>query len=328
MYPLSSRGGFGVASQDGWVIPPQYKFVYPFYSGYAYAKTQDGNELLIDLAGRRIDLGDLANSRSFEFVPPNSPLGSPGFLVVRSRSEQVVYKIDSELKLSPIEAFCCDYKLSVYHGGGVVFIEVRSKTRSCYVISQPTGVVLTLEGVVYVDPPYSDTDLIAIKHAGSPALTSYYSVKKREIVSERFHYASSFSDGLGLVQKECDSNFEFLDANMQAQRDLEFKWADVFRHGLAAGLKGDKSGYFDVKGNCKFEIDGYLRPFNRLGHAVIEVDDDRRDIVDINGVPKSEFMESCTFFDGDYPYYEVEKDGRDFLLTGSLEPIDAAKFGS
>lgn len=104
---------------------------------------------------------------------------------------------------------------------------------------------------------------------------------------------------------------------------LKFKWADVFRFGLAAGLKEDVAGYFDQQGICRIRCDADLGRFNRLGHAIIEHEDGEAplEVIDRTGQSLIDSLESCTFFDGDFPCYDAWRNGRQLTLTETLEVL-------
>lgn len=180
-----------------------------------------------------------------------------------------------------------------------------------------------MDGLEFIDPPSSDPSLLAVKSDGSPGHWAYYSPVQERIVSDWFFFAQSFSGGLGLIQQEVAAPFEFLDLKLEKIGGLEFEWADVFRFGLAAAVKDSISGYYDQKGVCQIQCDGELGRFNRIGHAVVdgEICNEKLEIIDGAGNSLVGSLESCTFFDGDFPCYHASQDGKDILLTEDLKVI-------
>lgn len=327
MYPIRTKHGYGVSNGTDWVIVPKYKWLQSFYGGYAYAESLEGTKFLIDKSGNEISLIELVRRvctpDAIEFVNPNNAIDSPGCVVAKNADELLVLSIDHELRVNVVETFGPDCELSPYYGVDWLLIRVKEGGSYCTVMSHPILGRVTLEGIEYVDPPYWECELLAIKEQND-ASWAYYDIAARELKRDRYYLAQSFSDGVGLVQQARSLKFEFLDVHLKHVRGLEFEWADVFRHGLAAGTQSGVSGYFDGAGMCRFRSDGDLGRFTRCGHVIIEYEEGHLGIFDHNGTMHIGGLDSCTYYDGDFPFYECERKGDDIVFAGNLKPIRSA----
>lgn len=326
LYPYSTKYGYGISNGSEWVVLPKYRWLQSFYGGYAYGESFDGTKFLLDKTGSEHELFELVKSvcspASIEFINPSSAIDRPGCVIVTTSEEIIVVSLDDMLQVNVVEAFCLDSQISPYYGAEWLLIRVNEGGNYRMTISHPLVGRATIKGIEYADPPYRDCEALAVKRHLDKAW-SYYDFSHRELRSERYFLAHSFSSGLGLVQRASSSEFEFINRHFESVNGLKFEWADVFRHGLAAGSKQGVSGYFNAHGLCRFTASGYLGRFNRCGHAIVEDDDGCIGIFDTEGVCQLAGLNACTFFDGEYPFYQCEQHGEEIVLASDLTLVTA-----
>lgn len=326
MFAVKSKQGYGVHDGERWRIPPKFSWIGFFHGGFAFAKLQSGAECLISIDGEPCELDSIAKSfcapLSVEFIAPNEAIDVPGSLLVKSETGWTIATLDSQLEPRRLVKIPCETEVACYYGGDSLFVRYsRAMARQMAVI-QPQR-YLTFEGFDYVDPPMEGTEFLAAKRSGNSGRWGYCKTSRDNTVDGSYYLAQSFSNGLGMIQRESDSRFEFLDTSHKAVAELVFDWADVFRFGLAAAERNGVLGYYDNLGRCQLACNGTLGRFNRLGQAIVtdEGEAQLRRIIDRNGAVLIDELSSCTFFDSDFPCYHAVAKGNEIILTPSLQVI-------
>jgi hypothetical protein len=117
----------------------------------------------------------------------------------------------------------------------------------------------------------------------------------------------------------------FVDASLQPAFNTEFDEVDRFSFGLAAVYEGNDAGYIDTAGRMRLLMPHYarLQPFNEYGQALANRDEQKWaiDVIDREGRPRLSGLETAVFWEGDFPYFEVSKDGQDHLFDKDLNKI-------
>ena len=116
----------------------------------------------------------------------------------------------------------------------------------------------------------------------------------------------------------------FVDATLQPVFDDTFDVVRGFSHGLAAVYKGTDAGYIDTAGRMRLLLPyDELQPFSKFGLAIAIRQDDEQgyDIIDRKGHAQVAGLEVADFWDGDFPYFKVMKDGEDHVLDMNLHKI-------
>lgn len=99
--------------------------------------------------------------------------------------------------------------------------------------------------------------------------------------------------------------------------DADFDDARKFSFGLAAVYDGADAGYIDTSGRMRLLLPHEdLQPFNEFGLAIVNRDELQGDydIIDQTGRARVSGLDSADFWGGDFPYFDVTKNGNDHLL--------------
>lgn len=283
-------------------------------------------ECLISIDGEQYILDSIARNfcapLSVEYIAPNESIKVPGSLLVNSETGWTIANLDGQLEPSKLVRIPSDTEVACYYGGESLFVRYsREKARQMAVIHPQR--YITVDGFDYIDPPMAGTELFAAKRSGTSGRWEYCNPIDGTLVDGSYYLAQSFSNGIGMIQRELNSRFQFLDTSLKTVTELEFDWADVFRFGLAAAEKNGVLGYYDKSGRCQIVCTGALGRFNRLGHAIVcdETGPQHRRIIDRRGEILIDKLESCTFFDSDFPCYHTVIQREEVILTPSLHVI-------
>lgn len=320
IFAARAKERYGIFDGDKWIVPPMYQFIGFFHAGFAYARNMDGTECLIDTFGKPYPLTEVARQvgpfSSLEFISPNESIDSPGCLIVSSSENWTIWTLDRRLVPNLACTIPRDFDLAPFYGGSRLFVRISTSLDHQMVLI--TGEEeRTLDGFEYIDPSIDDGNLLAAKRCGDPSTWFYYNRIEGRLVSEPFFLAQSFSERLGLIQREIDSPFEFIDTTFDVVDGLTFERADIFRYGLAAATKDGIQGYYNNQGECLIACKGDLGRFNRFGQAIIDSEDPVKKVflMDRNGMVKIESLSTCTFFDSDFPCYHGVINQEDVLIT-------------
>lgn len=133
MYAVKSKNGIGVFNGHEWLVDPEYQWIGFFHSGFAFARTKNGSECLIDADGNQTTVHEIASNfcpaDSVEFIAPNDAINSPGSLVIESGSGWTVLSLDRRLQPHPIGTFPRGCNVAVYFGGNWLIARVSHASK-------------------------------------------------------------------------------------------------------------------------------------------------------------------------------------------------------
>ncbi len=343
MYPRKDddSGLYGYWGRDSWAIHPQFDYACSFASGYAAVRQVDGRSGLIGkdgmcllleniCGGRTPLLADRSSPNSFYFTGFGYFDSQPLRYAVVSTDDHGRREwglIDTSLAYRPLPDKVFSEALSVIPYGEYVVIVRASGRRhesSCGLFNL-RDMRLDLP-VDYSDIyPSRESIWVVSRPIGDPQETrrfAFYDVSKREFLPGRFFYALPFSCGFGSISEERDGGSYFVDEGLRPAFDAEFDDVRRFSFGLAAVYKGDDAGYIDTTGRMRLLLPyDELKPFNEFGLAIAHRDERERDIIDREGRARLAGLEVADFREGDFPYFEVTKDGEDHLFDIDLNRV-------
>jgi WG containing repeat len=356
MYPRRDEvsGRYGYWGRDGWAVVPQFDYANAFVNGYGAVDLGDGRRGLIVKDGTLLPLEEICDGRTPVKTDWSAPdcfcfTGFDYFESQPSRYAQVRTEARGRrflgLKRRGREWGLIDRSLAYIPLPNDAFSEVTDFNiyGDYVVIKRPTGRLHeSLQGLFNVSNMRLEFPLDEI--AFHPSLESMWvvsrgwhsdrqwetlrfafcDVAKRELVSDWFKHASPFSEGFGAIRKG-DGPMYFVDASLQPAFDAQFDAVDRFSFGLAAVYKGNDAGYIDTTGQMRLHLPHYdrLTPFNEYGLAIANRDeaDWDIDIIDREGRPRLTGLQTAVFWEGDFPHFEVTKDGEDHLFDTEFNAI-------
>ena len=347
MYPRkddeTDRYGYWV--RDGWAIPPQFRYAHNFVNGYAAVDLIDEHRALLRPDGTLLSLEEICGGRTLVPTDWDAPdcFSFTGFDHFESRSSRYAIVrtesrgrrewglIDTNLVYIPLsdEVFAKIDRVQI-HGEHLI---IRRKTSRAHEWSEGLFNLRSMRleipvGDISIHPSLESIWVLSRGwHSGNQAETlrfAFYDVNKQELISDWFRYAIPFSEGFGAVRDD-DECMRFVDQSLRPAFDAQFDEVDRFSYGLAAVYDGDDSGYLDTSGQMRLLLPHYerLSPFNEFGLAIANRDDADwdLDIIDREGQARLKGFETAVFWEGDYPYFEVSKDGEELLFDINLNRI-------
>lgn len=319
---------YGYADGKDWIVPPAFSYVYPVTHQRAIVqKTEEEYGFLnqrlefVSLDSVVAPLFKNARIKQVSNLNENPADTFVWHLIVEHGQEVSFVLLDHKLEPTILKTISNKLEYHFYSDCGWLLLRLReSGKRKHFSFNPQTLEQKTLpynknyaasrDGHWVVaalnerDDPNSDFITL-----GESDRFAFFSIETLERIGDWHAGASPFSEGLGLVR---DSHDRFVDAELKPRDELVFDYAEPFRHGLAPGSRQNESGYFAKDGKLVIPRDpeDELRRFDRLGHAVLVTPNQYRMLINRQGTPLLSNLQSCDFFDGDYPYYEIayEKD--------------------
>ncbi len=340
MYPRRDDGSgrYGYWGRDGWAIRPQFTYAHRFLSGYAAVETTDGRDGLIGKDGAFFPLDAIIGGRTpireefspfAGFVDFNSEPSRYAAVCTVNRGQREWGLIDTSLLYRPLPEEVSAAATDVRPYGDHLVL-LRANDRGEW----PCGLFnlrdMRLELPVDYRCIYASRESIwVVSRAGDDDQdaggSAFYDLRKREFLPGLFWEALPFSCGFGAIREgEVNGNSYFVDESLRPAFDSEFDDVGRFSHGLAAVYKDDDTGYIDTAGRMRLLLPyDDLQPFNEFGLAIANRDalEWDIDIVDREGRPRLAGLETAVFWEGDFPYFEVSKDGKSNLFDIHINKI-------
>jgi hypothetical protein len=335
MYPRQDyqSGLYGYWDRKTWAIQPEYKYAHRFVEKYAAVDMVDGRSCLIGIDGRHFPLDAICNGRTPIQDDAHSFSGfsgyesqSPRYAVVWTESDghREWGLIDSRLNYAPLpdDVFTsattvrpCGKHVVLFHAKGRgtksvwglfnlddMRLEIPEKYSHIYTSNENIWVVSRASG--------ENQEIIDF---------AFYDISKRDFLPGWFPFALPFSCGLGAVRVgewNSDGRSYFVDTDLRPAFNAEFDEVGPFSYGLAAVYNGDDAGYIDTTGQMRLLLPYEdLQPFNEFGLAIANRDKEQWDIdiIDREGRSKISGLETAVFWEGDFPYYQITKDGDEHI---------------
>lgn len=330
-------GHYGYWGRDRWVIDPQFDYTFNFYDGYAAVRLHDGHYGLITMDGAIRPLDAICGGRTpireeFSFSGfASSIVGLPRYAPVQTEDggHRQWGLIDTSLAYLPLpdDVFSGAASLSPC-GDHIKFHRSNGPSKdSSSGMFNLAEMRLELPCTYWGIHESAESFWVVWRCVYTPnqyRSAAFYDPKTRRIVSEWFFEAMPFSEGLGAVRKTESEGWTFVDESLRPAFDGEFDGVERFSHGLAAVYQGSDAGYIDAAGSMRLLLPyDDLQPFNAFGLAIANRDASEwdLDIIDRKGKPRITGMETAVFWEGDFPYFEVTKNGKEQLLDMDLNVI-------
>ncbi len=327
-------GLYGFWSGSAWVVEPCFGYAHNFNKGYAAVKLSDNSYGLVGKNGEVRDISAICGGRT----PVWDGFSFSGF--VDFQSESSLYApirtlnhgqlewglIDTSLAYRPLpgDEF---YGVSSIISCGDFVILIREDTTFGSVCGLFNLVQMRLELPVEYSHIYTSREsmwAVSQKRRDSRAqgATAFYDVERHAFMSPWFWEALPFSEGLGARRDREDARWCFVDGHLRPSFESEFDGVRRFSHGLAAVYEGDDAGYIDTTGRMRLVLPyDDLQPFNEYGWAVVSRDDEEWAIIDRAGQPHLAGLDVADYWSGDFPYFQVTKNGSESMLDMSLGVI-------
>jgi hypothetical protein len=336
MYPVKDprTGLYGYWFQDDWAIAPQFDYAHNFHRGYADVRLQGRVHALINVQGERFTLPSLCgherlfgeydsihftdvfegNADYAVFCADNDGRRAWGMLDTRLRYERL-----PESSLSNVEVIdpVGDYLIIHSKEQGTKFLS------GLFSLTERRTVVPVKYACFY--PSRDSLWVIArVSRSSTERAMAFFDVEQRRRVSDWYWGAMPFWCGFGAMNVDGQSSWYFVDKNLNPAFDREFVGVERFSHGLAGVYDGDDAGYIDTSGRMRLLLRyDELQPFNQFGWAFANRDQKnwKIDIIDRKGQPHVTELETAVFWDGDYPYFEVERGNERILVDMKLNVV-------
>jgi hypothetical protein len=343
MYPRQDdrSGLYGYWDRDRWAIHPQFGYAHRFVSGYAAVDLIDGRSCLIGVDGRLFPLDAICGGRTPIQDEDHSFTGFGGYESQPPRYAVVWTEnggqrewglIDSRLtyRSLPYDVFTAATTVRACAEHVVIFHATGRGTESVCGLFNLGDVRLELP-IAYSSIYPSSESIWVVSQIISEYRTinhyEFYDVSKREFLPGWFPFALPFSCGLGAVRVgEWNSGGRsyFVDKDLRPAFGAEFDEVGPFSYGLAAVYKGGDAGYIDTTGRMRLLLPYEdLQPFNEFGRAIANRDEEEWDIdiIDREGQPRLSGLETAVFWEGDFPHYQITKNGEEHLYNINLDLI-------
>ncbi len=141
---------------------------------------------------------------------------------------------------------------------------------------------------------------------------AFYDLASRSLIPGWYAQAMAFSEGFGAVSDE-EGKWHFVDRTLEPAFDGVYDGVGRFSCGLAAVYQGEDAGYIDTTGRMRLLLPyATMQAFNKYGLAIANRDELEWeiDIIDTEGRPRLSGLETAEFWPGDFPYFEVTREGK------------------
>jgi hypothetical protein len=325
---------YGFLKHDGWVIDPQYAYAHPFQNGYAAVLFGDGQPGLITADGTPIPLKSLCSGRvpvgdesiSFAgFHDHDSQTSRYAAICTARWGRREWGLIDTSLGYTPLpnEVFGkATYAVSA--GEYILFHRKvgRGSAGDLQGLFSLVDMRLELPAEFSCIYPSEGPIWVACRTEGESRF-AFYDLRTHRFLPGQYWEASPFSCGFGAVRHEHGPSY-FVREDLRPAFDAEFDDVGRFSYGLAAVYKADDSGYIDTSGEMRLLLPyDRLQRFNTFGLAIANRDEAEWniDVIDRHGRARLTRLETAVFWDGDYPYFEVTKEGEEQLFDVNLQRV-------
>jgi hypothetical protein len=343
MYPRQDdrSGLYGYWGRDRWAIHPQFGYAHRFVNGYAAVDLVDGRSCLIGVDGRHFPLDAICCGRTpiqdedwsfsgfggYESQPPRYAV-----VWTEDGGQRECGFIDSQLTYRPLpnDVFTaaatvrpCAEHLVIFHASG------RGTESFCGLFNLGDELIeLPMEyACIY---PAKESIWVVSRAIGEQRGIyhyAFYDVNRREFLPGRFPFALPFSCGLGAVrvgERDSGGRSYFVNKELRPAFDARFDEVGSFSYGLAAVYDGGDAGYIDTSGQMRLLLPYEdLQPFNEFGLAIANRNEEEWDIdiIDREGQPRLGGLETAAFWEGDFPHFQITKDGEGHLYDVNLDII-------
>jgi hypothetical protein len=323
MYPVrdTNSGLWGYLAEGNWVIEPQFAFAFQFHHGYAAVDLGDNSNGLIDVGGRRLGLSSICSerqlSRDFTFTgfsDVNSNSADFATVCVIGESGEPEWGlIDTTLRYIslPSATFSTATAVNSFKDYLILIRYMADAGAASAGVFSLRDMELKLPMTYSCIYPSNESIWVVCRRDRFPEKgMAFYDAIRNELISDWYWGAQPFSDAFGIINKDGQSPWYFVDRNLQPAFDRGFDGADKFSQGLAAVSIGDDVGYIDTSGQMRLLLPyEELKPFNRFGWAFANRSQSEWDIdiIDRTGKAHMTKLETGEFWDGDYPYFEVTR---------------------
>jgi hypothetical protein len=340
MYPRRDDASdlYGYWERDGWAIRPQFAYAHTFRNGYAAVSLVDDLSGLIGMDGKLLPLDAICCGRTpfrdeFTFFTGfgdfDLQVSQYADVCTENRGRREWGLVDTSLTYRPLpdEVFsgvtsvkvCGEYLvLTQKHGRGY-------ESSSGLFNLHDRRLELPVDySCIY---PSRESFWVVSRNIGKHQeirRNAFYDPSKREIISDWFWEAMPFSCGLGAIRETQDGRWYFVDETLRPAFEGEFDGVGRVSYGLAAVYKDSDAGYIDTTGRTRLLLPyDDLQPFNEFGLAIANRDQLEWDIdiIDRDGRPRLSGLETAVFWEGDFPHFQVSKDGKDHLFDTNCKLI-------
>jgi hypothetical protein len=325
---------YGYADGKKWIVAPAFYYAYNVTHQRAIVQKSEGEYGCLNQKLEFVSLDSIvapllknARIKQVSNLNENPAETFAWYLIVEHGREVSFILLDHELKPTILKTISNKVGYQFYSDCGWLLLRLRESGKWKYFSFHPQTLeqqslpdfknyAVSKDGHWVVaainerDDPKSDFITI-----GDSDRFAFFSVESLERISDWYPGARPFSEGLGLVR---DSQDRFVDSELKPVKELVFDYAEPFRQGLTPACRENESGYFAKDGKLVIptDLEYELRSFDRLGHAVLVTPNQDRMLINRQGTALLSNLQSCDFFDGDYPYYEItyeEHDGNENL---------------
>jgi hypothetical protein len=340
VYPLRDPESelYGFWSYDKWAIPPRFAYAHGFHHGFAAVRTTEDRHALIEAGGTLHDLRSVCGGRlpvgeSFSgFIDGNSDPYDFAIVPTGDAGRPEWGLIDRTLTYTPLPAAAFrGVTAAQCHGDHIVLWRDTGRVGEslCGLFCLRDRDLKLPLGDRAFNPSKEPVWVVwGRQRAESTARNlAFLDVNTYRIVSDWYWGALPFSEGLGAVNADGGgSGWSYVGRGLRPAFDAVFDDVGPFAHGLAAVYKGGDAGYIDATGGWKLVLPyDRLTPFNRFGWAIANRDESDWDLDIIGGDGKAHVsgLETCVFYDGDFPYFVASANGKDLILDMELRTVFA-----
>lgn len=339
MYPRRDKrsGHYGYWASNGWAVPPKFSYAAPFFSGYARVKLIDGQVALLTKDGTLLLLEELCGGRpicrdeSVTFAGfmdwDTRPTRYAGVCTVGNGTREWCL-LDTSLAYRPLPAdVFSDASVVGVYGHHLIFLAESDRhsevTCGLFNLDKDRLELPCDYSLIY---PSREGLWVISRVVEDPRQTprfAFYDATARELIQGWFFGALPFSCGFGAISEQ-DGPMYFVDRILQPVFDDTFDDVRGFNYGLAAVYKGANAGYIDTTGRIRLLLPyDELQAFNESGFAIAIRHDKEQgyDIIDRNGDAQVTDLEVADFWDGDFPFFEVSKGGKEHVLDMNLNEV-------
>lgn len=338
MYPRRDAvsGLYGFWGTNAWVIEPQYDFACHFSSGYAEVRRVDQEFGLIGKDGTFYSVKEICTGRTLVsdeffngFVDFNEGESKYACVCTETRRGREWGLIDTNLvyKPLPLDSRLPLTNIRVY---GEYLVLIHAEENS---MRSSVGLFSILErrlelGLDFTCIYPSSESLWVVSRSVPDAVSNhhdmaFYDMERHAIVSGWYWGAIPFACGFGAINED-GGDWHFVDRTLRPAFDAEFDDVGRFSYGLAAVYKDEDAGYIDTTGRMRLLLPyDDLRPFNEFGLAFANRDrsDWDIDIIDRKGHARLSGLETAVYYEGDFPYFEISKDGDEHVYDAQLSRL-------
>lgn len=321
MYPVKDEHTnlWGYRNQSDWLIKPQFKYANPFHSGIAVVMTETSDAFL---RGRDeiITVEQVVGvaAKAFGFVGADNRSAST--CLVRARESYDWWIVDQQLNAMVIRLPKIMCRESIQKIGRILLLSEYANSKWSYHFHDQERSLTT-------DSPFFGTSVSVGDWWGVSLIADvsewrYFDTNAFDLIGPTFQWANGFEGQHASVKM--NEKWHVVNREFKPLFNLRFDYVSPYENGLAVAWSDDGCGYLSSQGDFIALADYQdIEPVNAHGMAIAVRNNQKRsiDIIKPSGEVLASGFESACFVNGDFPYFEITRNGRMEILDLNFQAI-------